>query len=86
MGFEFWLFKGSPTTESAIISVAVFVATSEILLWRKMFEVEKNTAVSFVRMKGDITNIKNEVAHVRNDTQTIKNDMGDIKKMIMKKR
>ena len=73
IGLAFWLFRGSPTTESAIISVAVFVATSEMLLWRKMFEVEKKTAVSFAWLKSDVTHIKSEVG-------AIKNDMGDITK------
>ena len=78
IGLAFWLFRGSPTTESAIVSVAVFVATSEMILWRRTFTMDKNTAVSFARLKNDIT-------HVRSDVQIIKNDMGDITKM-MKKR
>ncbi len=49
-----WLLHGSPTEMGAIISVSLFAATSELLLWKKLFGMDKNTAISFVRLKHDI--------------------------------
>ncbi len=56
-----WLLKGSPTLDSAIVSVGVFVATSEILLWRKYFELDKKTAVSFERVRSDLREMNNGI-------------------------
>lgn len=38
----------------AVISVSLFVATSELLLWEKLFSMDKNTAISFARLKHDV--------------------------------
>jgi len=52
-----WLLKGSPTLESSLITVGLFIISSEILLWKKYFEVDKETAVSFTKLKNDISNL-----------------------------
>lgn len=72
IGLAFWLFKGSPTTENAIISLIVFFVSSEMILWRKMFEIDKNTAVSFVRLKEEI--------------KYMNNNLNEIKEIVKKKR
>src|SRR3989344_2840724 len=52
-----WLLYGSPTLDSAVVSVGVFTATSELMLWRKYFDMDKKTAVSFIKMKNDVENL-----------------------------
>ena len=63
-----WLLAGSPTEIGAIIAVALFVATSEILIWKHLFyidrsnkinlsKIDKNISVGFIKFKSDI-NIK----------------------------
>ena len=49
-----WLFRGSPTLENSIISIGLFIVSSELLLWRKLFEIDKNTAISFAKLKSEI--------------------------------
>ena len=60
------LLKGSPTLMTAIISVALFAASSDLLLWRKLFEVDKNAAVAFTKLKSDIGNINNKLEDIKN--------------------
>ena len=74
IGVALWLLVGSPTEMSAIISVAIFTAGSEIYLWRTLFEKEKNscieinnldkkTAVSFEKVRSDIRILKQDINH-----------------------
>ncbi len=56
-----WLLKGSPTLENAIITIGLFIISSELMLWRKHFEMDKSAAVSFIRLKNDITGIKDKL-------------------------
>lgn len=72
IGLAFWLFKGSPTAENAIISLIVFFVSSEMILWRKVLEVDKNTAVSF--------------AHVKAELKYINKNLDEIKEIVKKKR
>ena len=60
-----WLLSGSPTITTTIISVVIFVATSEMLLWKKIFSMDKNTAISFVRLKNDINNIDKKLEDIK---------------------
>lgn len=56
-----WLLKGSPTLENAVITIGLFIISSELMLWKKYFEIGKNTAVSFMRLKNDISNISKKL-------------------------
>ncbi len=56
-----WLLSGSPPTDSALISVALFVAASEILLWRAMFSNDKRTEIGFIKLKNDLDKKHNEL-------------------------
>ena len=65
-----WLLHGSPTELGAIISVSLFVATSELFLWKKFFAIDKNTAVSFVNLNHDIQDLRRDqtTTHKKLDT------------------
>jgi membrane protein implicated in regulation of membrane protease activity len=54
IGIALWLLSGSPPEINAIISVALFVAASEILLWKQFFKVDKKTEVEFMKIKSDM--------------------------------
>lgn len=86
VGIALWLLHGSPPVDNALITVAMFVATSEMMLWRKLFSLDKKTAVSFTRMGNDISNIKNDIHTIKSDVHAIKNEVGDIRKIMIKKR
>lgn len=53
-----WYLKGSPTLVGALISIALFTATSEILLWKKIYELDKKSAIRYVKTKNDLDKIK----------------------------
>ncbi|MEK6873078.1 MAG: hypothetical protein AABW90_03640 [Nanoarchaeota archaeon] len=52
-----WLLTGSPPEADALISLALFVAASELLIWRNMFSIDKNTSMGFLKVKQDIEKI-----------------------------
>ena len=56
-----WLLLGSPPETDALISIALFVAASELLIWRKLFDINKKTAVGFEKVKSELENIKNKL-------------------------
>ena len=66
IGIAIWLLFGSPTLETGLISLALFVAGSELLIWRKIFSVDKNSAIGFVKVKGELNIIKNELKDIKN--------------------
>ena len=81
IGLAIWLMSGSPTTESGLISLALFVAASAILLWKAIFKIDKNTSIGFFKVKKELQIIKYRLEH---DMESIKEDISEIKN-IMKK-
>jgi len=69
----FWMLHGSPTESGAIIAVALFVASSEILIWKTIFEKDKKTAVSFEKMKNQLENIQKDIKSLLNKNDKRKN-------------
>ena len=67
IGVAIWKLIGSPTDTAALISIALFVAGSEILLWRAVFSIENKTTVGFMKMKHYIENNHSEVCQQLND-------------------
>ena len=49
-----WKLIGSPTDTATLISITLFIASSEILLWRAIFSIEKKSSLGFVKMKNDL--------------------------------
>lgn len=56
-----WLLHGSPPEENALITVALFIAASELLIWKKLFEIDKNTAIGFTKVKEKLNSIENKL-------------------------
>jgi len=61
VGIAIWKMIGSPTDTTALISITLFIAGSEILLWKAFFSIDKKTAVGFMKLKNDIDNKHNEL-------------------------
>jgi len=59
-----WKLFGFPSLENTVITVGLFVVSSEFMLWRKYFDIDKKTAVSFVRLKNDIGNMSNKLDNI----------------------
>lgn len=56
-----WMLSGSPTDSSAIVAIAVFVAASEILLWKSLFSMDNKNSVGFERIRNDINNLRKDI-------------------------
>ncbi|OGJ15409.1 hypothetical protein A3K73_05910 [Candidatus Pacearchaeota archaeon RBG_13_36_9] len=54
VGLAIWKLVGSPTDTASLISLALFVAGSEILIWKTIFKIDKKTSVGFIKLRNDI--------------------------------
>ncbi|MFA5174262.1 MAG: hypothetical protein WC438_03715 [Candidatus Pacearchaeota archaeon] len=68
-----WLLHGSPTETGAIIGIITFAGSSELLLWKKLFSIDKHTAVGFERIKGELKNINYKFNIIDNKLNNIEN-------------
>ena len=82
-GLAFWLLSGSPTIEEGLISFILFVLGSELLIWKKLFSIDKRTEIGFVKARGDIALMKEDL---NNKFNNLKTDIVDIKTLINKRR
>lgn len=67
IGIAIWMLFGSPTLEAGLISIGLFVAGSEILLWRNLFAVDKGAAVGFERVRSDFKIIKKDIKDIKDN-------------------
>lgn len=74
-----WLLSGSPPEIDALITIALFVAASELLIWRKIFSIEKNTTIGFMRVKHDMNK---GFSDVNNKLNNIDNKLLEISKKL----
>ncbi len=59
-----WLLHGSPTLDNALVSVGTLIITSEFLLWKKYFEIDKNVSVGFVKVRNDLEKINEKLINI----------------------
>lgn len=71
-----WLLVGSPTDTASIIAIGIFVAGSEVLIWRTLFEkdkdtclsierLDKKTAISFEKVKAQLGEIQKDIKEIK---------------------
>ena len=51
-----WLLFGSPTELQAIITISVFFGSTGLMLWKYVFEIDKKTEISFIKLRNDMDN------------------------------
>lgn len=73
VGVAIWKIIGSPTDTAALISLALFIAGSEILIWRAIFGIDKRTSIGFIRIKNELNNNRKDVTEIKTDIKEIKN-------------
>lgn len=66
-----WILHGSPTETGAIIGIITFGVSSELLLWKKLFTIEKNTAIGFLKAKHHITLLENNIGNKLNNIENL---------------
>jgi membrane protein implicated in regulation of membrane protease activity len=65
VGVAFWLLLGSPTTEQGLLMITIFIASSEILLWKYLFSIDKKTAIGLEKVKHRFDKIDNELKEIK---------------------
>lgn len=60
-----WLLSGSPTNTSAIIALGAFVAASEILIWKSLFNINKKTAIGFEKIKSEFNKLDHQLNEIK---------------------
>jgi len=68
-----WLLRGSPTEVGALTAITVFVAASEILIWKNLFGMDKRTAVGFERVKLHFDKMDKQLEGINNQLSEIRN-------------
>ncbi len=81
-----WLLRDSPTIESVLVAVGLFIMSSIIFLYRKYFEIDKNTAVGFMKVKSDFKEVKSRLDVMGGKLTNITNKLSDIEKFIKNKK
>ena len=81
IGIAIWKIIGSPTDTVALISITLFVASSEILLWKEFYNINKRTAIGFNNIKNDINNLRKGLNINMN---SINNKLNNIEKTMAK--
>ena len=54
IGVALWMLHGSPMDSNAIIAIALAFASSELLIWRTIFNMDKRTTIGFMKIKNDM--------------------------------
>ena len=84
-----WILSGSPPLENSFPSLIVFILTSEILLWKALFNMDKKTTIGFIRVKNDISNVRAEILSLKDSMNNRFNDVNksleNIKSLIKKR-
>ena len=65
VGVAVWLLVGSPTIEQGLLMITIFIATSEILLWKTLFLIDKKTAISFEKVKSRFDKIDYQLNEIK---------------------
>lgn len=72
IGVVLWLAFGSPEFNTSILMAVIFVAGSEILLWKTLFGFDKRTAVGFEKVRGGFKLMNNKLINIERDVSEIK--------------
>jgi len=54
IGILIWMLSGSPTIEGALISLGGAIISSELLLWKRFYSIDKRTTIGFIKIRNDI--------------------------------
>lgn len=56
-----WKMFSLSIDNSTLMIILILIVMSEILLWKAVFNMDKNTAVGFIHIRNDISNINNKL-------------------------
>jgi len=61
IGVAVWMAVGSPPIETGLLIIVIFISTSEILLWKAVFRIDKRSAVGFEKVRSKIEKLENNM-------------------------
>ena len=53
-GIILWKLFGSPSDMAMIISIGTLIVSSEMMLWKNFFKMDKNVSLCFMKVKHDM--------------------------------
>ena len=71
VGIAVWMLVGSPTLEAGLVSIGLFVASSEILLWKFLFSIDKRTLVRFEKVRNKLDLVRNDISLMKCDINSV---------------
>ena len=71
LGEALWLLTGYPTIETGLLMITIFIACSEILLWKTLFNIDNRTAIGFVRIKNKMSNLRSDLNNRFNNIENL---------------
>ena len=75
IGVVIWLAFGSPDFEKSLLMIMIFVASSEILLWKFLFKMDKKTSVGFEKVRSDFKITNNKLENIEDNMKNINNNL-----------
>lgn len=60
-----WKLFGSPSDIATIITIGIFIISSEALIWKYVFNLDKKTAVEFMKVKNIFTTVKHDIEKIK---------------------
>lgn len=64
LAIAFWLLHGSPALENALVSFVVLIIMAEFMIWKKYFEVDKKSAVTFTKLRSSVESINSRLKNL----------------------
>jgi len=58
IGIFLLIITNSPIEVDSLISLTLFVAASELLIWKYLFKIDKDTSVAFAKIKEKLNHIE----------------------------
>lgn len=86
IGILIWLAFGSPEFERSLIAIGIFVASSEIFLWKALFgfdnknferfsKLDKKTSVGFERVRSDFKLVNDRLGNIEKSVVEIRDSL-----------
>ncbi len=78
-----WKLVGSPTDTATLITIALFIVGSEILIWKSIFKIDKKTSLGFMKMRN---HMDNKFDSVDNKFNQVNSRLDNIENLLRRKR
>ena len=89
VGVAIWKIVGSPTDTAALISISLFIAGSEIMIWKTFFRMDKKVSIGFIKIRNEIDNklgnLNNSFNNLTSNLNRIDSKIEKIEELVKKR-